>query len=143
MLASLGTVATINGSPLPLLSPPHRHRRPGEWTDGAAIAFLVTLAAHKSVTLAARAACMSRKSAYALKARDSAFAEAWSVALAAPPIRPVEGDTAKRAATSTSSTTSATHMGPNMDAIRRDRFFAALRVSNGNPRQVAAARLRQ
>jgi hypothetical protein len=128
---------------LPLLSPPHRPRRTGEWTDGAAIAFLATLAAHKSVTLAARAACMSRKSAYALKARDSAFAEAWTIALAAPPFRPVEGDTAKRAALSTSSTASPTQLARNVDAIRRDRFFAALRESNGVRRQVAAASLRQ
>ena len=127
---------------MPLLSPPRRPRRTGEWTDGAAIAFLVTLAAHKSVTLAARAACMSRKSAYALKGRDSAFAQAWSVALATPPFRPIEGDTAKPAAPSTSSTASAT-VARKVDAIRRDRFFAALRASNGEPRQVAVASLRQ
>ena len=128
---------------LPLLSRPQRPRRAGEWTDGAAIAFLVTLAAHKSVTLAARAACMSRKSAYALKARESAFAEAWAIALAAPPYRPVEGDTAKRAAPSTSSTAFSAPIARNVDAIRRDRFFAALRVSNERSRQVAAAPLRQ
>ena len=128
---------------MPLLSAPQRPRRNGEWTDGAAIIFLVTLAARKSVTLAARAAGMSRKSAYALKARDSAFAEAWTIALSAPPFRPVEGDTSRPAARSTWSTSSPAPTARNVDAIRRDRFFAALRLSNRKSRQVAAAPLRQ
>jgi hypothetical protein len=86
---------------------------------------------------------MSRKSAYALKARDSAFAEAWTIALATQPFQPIEGDTAKLAARSTSSTASAVRIARNADAIRRDRFFAALRASHGESRQVAAASLRQ
>ena len=86
---------------------------------------------------------MSRKSAYALKARDCAFAEAWTIALAAPPFRPIEGNTAKRTAPSTSSNASTTQLARNVDAIRRDRFFAALRASNGERRQVAAASRRQ
>lgn len=53
-----------------LLSCPLRPRRPGEWTAGSAILFIVTLAAKGSVTLAARDAGMSRKSAYALRKRD-------------------------------------------------------------------------
>jgi len=45
-----------------------------------AVTFIVTLAATRSVTLAARAVGMSRKSAYALKQRDPAFAFAWAAA---------------------------------------------------------------
>jgi hypothetical protein len=52
-----------------------RPHRPGEWMAGSAILFIVTLAAKGSVTLAARAAGMSRKSAYALKKRDPLFAK--------------------------------------------------------------------
>ena len=66
-----------------ILSRPCRPRRAHEWSSDRAVTFLVTLAAHGSVTLAASAAGMSRKSAYALKARDSAFACAWQSALAA------------------------------------------------------------
>lgn len=66
-----------------LLSRPRRPRRSGEWTPERAVTFIVTLAATASVTLAARAAGMSRKSAYALKGRDRAFAAAWTAALRA------------------------------------------------------------
>lgn len=66
-----------------LLSRPRRPRRSGEWTPARAVTFIVTLAATRSVTLAARAAGMSRKAAYALKSRDTAFAGAWSAAMAA------------------------------------------------------------
>lgn len=65
------------------LSRPRRPRRAGEWTADRAVTFIVTLAAAQSVTLAARRAEMSRKSAYALKGRDPAFAAAWAVALTA------------------------------------------------------------
>jgi hypothetical protein len=65
----------------------NRARRAAEWTAGKAVTFIVTLAATRNVTLAARAAGMSRKSAYALQHRDPAFAAAWASALAA-----VEGD---------------------------------------------------
>ena len=58
----------------------HRPRRSGEWTEGKAIAFIVTLAATGIVTLAAREAGMSRKSAYALKRRDPLFASSWETA---------------------------------------------------------------
>ena len=63
-----------------LLSCPLRPRRPGEWTAGSAILFIVTLAAKGSVTLACRDAGMSRKSAYALRKRDPLFAGAWESA---------------------------------------------------------------
>ena len=66
-----------------LLSRPRRPRRAGEWTAAKAVTFIVTLAASRSVTLAARAAGMSRKSAYALKDRDPAFAAAWAAAIKA------------------------------------------------------------
>jgi len=65
------------------LSRPRRPRRSGEWTQGRAVTFIVTLAAARSVTLAARAAGMSRKAAYALRSRDPAFASAWNAAIAA------------------------------------------------------------
>ena len=70
-----------------LLSRPRRPRRAGEWTAAKAVTFIVTLAAMRSVTLAARRAGMSRKSAYALKHRDPTFAVAWAAAVRAP-----EGD---------------------------------------------------
>jgi hypothetical protein len=92
-----------------------RRRRPlrhGEWTPARAVTFIVTLAATGHVTIAARQAGMSRKSAYALKARDPAFAAAWTAAAAAaartgrtslqgdkveevegPPVSPRYGDT--------------------------------------------------
>ena len=75
-----------------LLSRPRRPRRPGEWTPARAVIFIVTLAASRSVTLAARQAGMSRKSAYALKSRDPAFAVAWSAAVTAGRSRRAEGD---------------------------------------------------
>ncbi len=65
-----------------LLSRPARARRSNEWNGGKAVTFIVTLAASRSVTLAALEAGMSRKSAYALKERDRAFAAAWNAALA-------------------------------------------------------------
>ena len=61
--------------------PQHRPRRPHEWSNVKAVTFIVTLAALRSVTLAADRAGMSRKSAYALKSRDPAFAAAWVAAL--------------------------------------------------------------
>ena len=87
-----------------LLSRPRRPHRSGEWTNAKAVTFIVTLAATRSVTLAAREARMSRKSAYALKGRDAAFAAAWTAAMRAsegnkveevhePPVSPGHGDT--------------------------------------------------
>ena len=66
---------------MPFLSRNRRPRRSGEWTPENAVTFIVTLAATQSVTLAARRAGMSRKSAYALKLRDPAFAHAWAAAM--------------------------------------------------------------
>lgn len=81
------------GAPLlPLLSQPRRQRRSGEWTSDRAVTFIVTLAATRSVTLAARRSGMSRKSAYALKARDPAFSAAWMAAAEAGTRAWVQGD---------------------------------------------------
>ena len=78
-----------------LLSRPRRPRRAGEWTPAAAVTFIVSLAASRSVTLAARAAGMSRKSAYALKGRDPAFAFAWAAATQASRAPGLQGDKVK------------------------------------------------
>ena len=59
-----------------------RPPRPHQWSSAKIVTFIVTLAAGHSVTLAASCAGMSRKSAYALKRRDPAFAAAWKAALA-------------------------------------------------------------
>ena len=69
---------------MPFLSRSRRRlRRSGEWTSEHAVTFIVTLAATGSVTLAARRAGMSRKSAYALRTRDPVFAYAWAAAIRA------------------------------------------------------------
>ena len=60
---------------------PQRCTRADGWTDRKRVTFIVTLAASGSVTFAAASACLSRKSAYALKKRDSAFASLWVRAL--------------------------------------------------------------
>ncbi|MES2904761.1 MAG: hypothetical protein V4696_11295 [Pseudomonadota bacterium] len=77
----------------------HRTRRAAEWSAGKIVTFIVTLAATRTVTLAARAAGMSRKAAYALRQRDPAFAAAWDAA-----IGERRGDGAVRATSSISST---------------------------------------
>jgi hypothetical protein len=131
-----------------ILSKPLRPRRDGEWDRDKAFSFIVTLAATRSVTLAAAAAGMSRKSAYALKGRDPAFAAAWATALIRPLIdrspdagsrteggSPVvrEGDRRRAAARSTWSTSSPSpRPGPaaEIDSARRDLFFARLARSS-------------
>jgi hypothetical protein len=106
-----------------------RQRRAGEWTESKAVTFIVTLAAGRSVTLAAARAGMSRKSAYALKCRDARFAAAWAAAIAAGQGR-AQGDKVgevddprfngrrgnKKARTSSGS----------FDAMMRDFFFATI-----------------
>lgn len=77
---------------MPFVSQPRSPRRPGEWTSDKAVTFIVTLAATHSVTLAARRAGMSRKSVYALKARDRAFAAEWAAAAKAGTIASIQGD---------------------------------------------------
>ena len=121
-----------------------RHpRRAGEWTDGKIVTFIVTLAAHRNVTLAAARAGMSRKSAYALRHRDSGFAAAWQSALAAtaltpaklkgntevhnPPVAPPQGNTV------------AVRGDREKDAQIRDLFFANLanRLADSAPPALA------
>ena len=80
-------------------TPTPRTRRAAEWSAGKIVTFIVTLAATRIVTRAARAAGMSRKAAYALRQRDPAFRAAWNAAMG---IR--QGDAAVRAASSISST---------------------------------------
>ena len=139
---------------LPLLSRPLRPRRNGEWSGSKALIFIVTLAAHRSVTLAAREAGMSRKSAYALKARDPAFAEAWGEALKNarnarqgdevqevhnPRTSLSQGDKTRRTASSRSSTVQLRRI----EELRRDRFFARLaatRTPSANGREFRVAR---
>ena len=127
---------------MPLLSRARRTRRPKEWNEGAAVTFIVTLAASRSVTLAARAAGMSRKSVYALRDRDPVFAAAWAAALRAgegdkveevkdPPGSPVQGDSAVTALRSRRTTGLA-------DAARRDAYFGRLagRLAAARPQAV-------
>lgn len=112
-------------------------------------------AAARSVTLAARGAGMSRKSAYGLKSPDPAFAHAWEAALNARPksrkggqVKDVqaaphsrrEGDGADRAAPSTSSTGRVTRDRRREEAAR-DLFFARRAATNRFPLSPAAADL--
>lgn len=138
-----------------LLSRPRRARRAHEWAVGKAVTFIVTLAATRSVTLAARGAGMSRKSAYALKSRDPEFADAWKRALNArptnrpsgemtevqtPPDSLDQGDIATRAARSTWSTRRAAFDRQLQDAAR-DNFFARLAANLDRPKSPAKALL--
>ena len=126
-----------------ILSRPRRPHRSGEWTEGSAVVFIVTLAATRSVTLAARAARMSRNSAYALKSRDPAFAAAWDAALNAHRRRPGQGDKVKevegppispiQSPANTTSRSPAAARGRCKDDRRRDAFFAQLVDAHRKP----------
>ena len=129
------------------LSLRRRARRASEWSQAKAVTFIVTLAATQSVTLAARAAGMSRKSAYALKGRDPAFASSWEAALnvrkgdkveevEGPPIPSSEGDKPARAALPVSSTADA-QSRLRLETLRRDRFFERLAKRRANSPQLA------
>lgn len=126
---------------LHLLSRPRRARRPHEWSDAAAVTFIVTLAARGSVTLAARAAGMSRKSAYALQARDPVFARAWQAATRArrapsqgdkvdevdgPRVARTKGDTRRWPKTAIPAAADF-RSGRQWQELWRDEFFARLR----------------
>ena len=130
---------------------PRRPRRLGEWTRDKVVTFIVTLAASQSVTLAAREAGMSRKSAYALRARDPAFASAWNMAVKArptrrqggateelhePPVSPDQGDKRAHVRRSTSSTPQRDN-ARGLDNFRRDRFFARLAERRGDSANLA------
>ena len=130
---------------MPFASPRRRSRRAHEWTRTKAVTFIVTLARTRNVTLAARASGMSRKSAYALKSRDAAFASAWAEALKGPvlslskdrkaeqmdgaPVSPLEGNRRNRATPSTDSTSATQLALRRADEALRDAFFARLRDS--------------
>jgi hypothetical protein len=98
------------------------------WTNARRVTFFVTLAATGSVTFAVASVGLSRKSAYALKRRDAAFASLWERALtmagktrsAACPPRS-EGDGNRAAITPAAPST-----GVNRVAAERDRFLASL-----------------
>jgi hypothetical protein len=111
---------------LHLLSRPRRATRSGEWTSTKAVTFIVTLAATRSVTLAARASGMSRKSAYALKARDRGFAAAWAAALEASASAPRQGDKVDEVH---EPPISPGHIHTSPSRVERERRFARL-VSN-------------
>ena len=70
----------------------HSTRRDG-WTPARQLRFLDVLAHTRSVTAAARAAGMSRTSAYRLRARDpnGLFAAAWDRAFERPALGPSKG----------------------------------------------------
>jgi hypothetical protein len=116
-----------------------RGRRAHEWSAGKAVTFIVTFAATRNVTLAAHAAGMSRKAAYALKRRDPAFAAAWAASLARgregnkveevehTPVPPSEGNNRAHAGRSISSTDAgAFERLREAEAAPRDLFFAKL-----------------
>ena len=139
-----------------LLSRGRRPRRSGEWTRAKAVTFIVTLAASRSVTLAARRAGMSRKSAYALKSRDRAFAQAWETALnarqmsrqsnevedvQATPDSLGQGDSTVRAARSTGSIARRPR-DRRQDEAARDLFFARLAANRLRAPSTAAGLLR-
>ena len=118
---------------LHLLSRPRRARRSSDWSPAKAVTFIVTLAAHRSVTLAAAEAGMSRKSAYALKVRDPAFAAAWDAALRTRKCRR-QGDKVEEVEGPpvSSSQGNSLHAGLRGDR-RADRLFVALGRSRRRP----------
>ena len=132
------------------LSRPRRPHRLGEWTSDKVVTFIVTLAVSQSVTLAARSAGLSRKSAYALRARDPAFAGAWNAAVKArsarrqgnkteevrePPVSRGQRDKRTRVRRSISSTAHPDARG--LDSIWRDRFFTRLAERIGESANLA------
>ncbi len=108
------------------LSRPLRPHRPGDWTPARAVTFIVTLAATRSVTLAARAAGMSRKAAYALKSRDPAFASAWKAALGAQRPARRQGNKVHEVDDHPFSPTQGNRGFRSFDAELRDQFFSTL-----------------
>lgn len=116
-----------------LLSNPRRPHRPHEWSKGKAVTFIVTLAATRSVTLAARAAGMSRKAAYALKSRDPAFASAWNAAIAANrPTKP-PGNKVEEIDGLPFSPGQGNRRSRSFDAALRDQFFSSLTANRPAP----------
>ena len=133
------TVAKRTAS-LHLLSRPRRARRSSDWSPAKAVTFIVTLAAHRSVTLAAEEAGMSRKSAYVLKDRDPAFAAAWTAALRTRKGRR-QGDKVEEVEEPPVSSSQGNSLHAGLRADRRpDRLFAALARSRRRPPKVESSR---
>ena len=116
-----------------LLSRPRRPRRSGDWTSAKAVTFIVTLAATRSVTLAASAAGMSRKAAYALRSRDPAFAEAWEAAVAANRPAGREGNKVKEVHGPRVSPRQGNRLRRDFDAELRDLFFYGRAANRSAP----------
>ena len=110
-------------------STPHRRAPADGSTDRKRVGFIVTLAASGSVTFAAASAGLSRKSAYALKKRDCAFASLWKCALeAGESLRPggSKGDTANPR--NTINIVNLRAPDRSIASAGRDRFFANLQL---------------
>lgn len=119
-------------SPFPLSGQySRRPRRSHEWSDARIVTFIVTLAAHRNVTLAARCAGMSRKSAYALKSRDSAFAAAWDAACLTAGFERREGDKVHEVHDPSLAPPMGDKrpLGRGPGGARRDALFASLRAN--------------
>lgn len=143
------------------LSRSRRPRRVGEWTESKAVTFIVTLAASRSVTLAAARAGMSRKAAYLLKRRDTSFASAWQAALSVaidpgrrrakcsvqePALNSFQGDEIDEVVSPRFKARQGYKKVPTMDspfdALMRELFFATIanQASTKPPRPLARAR---
>ena len=120
------------------MSRPRRPRRHGQWTEARAVTFIVTLAAGRSVTLAARRCGMSRKSAYALKSRHPAFAAAWAAAVKAGSQALSEGDEVSEVSDPRISSRQGDSRVANFDAELREHFFS--RLAANRPDSVARPR---
>ena len=116
--------------------PASRTRRDG-WTNGKRVTFFVTLAETGSVTFACVSVRLSRKSAYALRKRDSTFASLWERGLAMAgksrrKARPPCSEGNETAATTPAATPSSRVNQHGTDRSRadaeRDRFFASLKM---------------
>jgi hypothetical protein len=124
-------------------SPAGRRQRADGWTHGRRVTFVVTLAASGSVTFAAASAGLSRKSAYALKRRDAAFASLWDRSLAA--AQAAQWNSSRITPKGNEGYTSPDPLQPinfinrrDADIASRDRFFAGLEAG----RPVAFSRSR-
>jgi hypothetical protein len=121
-----------------------RPARDGEWNRGKAIAFIVTLAATGTVTLAAREAGMSRKAAYALKRRDPLFAASWDAAKKAAGRQAKarsEGNSGGPAAPSTSSSREPARSPDPASVAWRNSLIAQLQLARESARARSLAAL--
>jgi hypothetical protein len=124
------------------MSRPRCPRRFGECTEATAVTFIVTLAAMQTVTLAARRAGMSRKSVYALKSRDPAFAAAWAAAVTAGSRVRSKGDKVSEVSDPRFSSAQGDTRLANFDAELRDHFFSRLAANRRDSVAGSRAQLR-